>query len=206
MIPGTRATRQPRSARVARLHAAGPEGRQGSRRYVPQEPFLRHRHRDHQPRGGRSLVSMLDAKGNPEIVAKSLIAPPMARVGPITDAERQQLMQKNSLLGKYETPIDRQSAFETLRDRSQKEGGADASGPPAGGLLGSIAGALGGLFGKPSGAGRQVDGRNRTSLGGSISRTDRRDQDRPSHFARGPRRQIEIVSAHSVLQGNFIEC
>jgi hypothetical protein len=98
---------------------------------------------------------MLDAKGNPEIVAKSLIAPPMARVGPITDAERQQLMQKNSLLGKYETPIDRQSAFETLRDRSQKEGGADASGPPAGGLLGSIAGALGGLFGKPSGAGRQ---------------------------------------------------
>jgi DNA helicase HerA-like ATPase len=104
---------------------------------------------------GEALVSMLDAKGNPEIVAKSLIAPPMARVGPITDAERQQLMQKNSLLGKYETPIDRQSAFETLRDRSQKEGGADASGPPAGGLLGSIAGALGGLFGKPSGAGRQ---------------------------------------------------
>jgi hypothetical protein len=104
---------------------------------------------------GEALVSMLDAKGNPEIVAKSLIAPPMARVGPITDVERQQLIQKSSLLGKYETPIDRQSAFETLRDRSQKEAGADASGPPAGGLLGSIAGALGGLFGKPSGGGRQ---------------------------------------------------
>ncbi len=104
---------------------------------------------------GEALVSMLDAKGNPEIVAKSLIAPPMARVGPITDAERQQLMQKSGLLGKYDTPIDRQSAFEILRDKSQKAAGGGTSGPAAGGLLGSLAGALGGLFGKPAGGGRQ---------------------------------------------------
>ena len=150
---------------------------------------------------GEALVSMLDAKGNPEIVAKSLIAPPMASVGPITDAERQQLMQKSGLLGKYDTPIDRQSAFETLRDRSQPEARAGASWAPAGGLLGSIAGALGGLFGKPSG------GRQRMSTGeiaGSISRADRRDQDRPSHFARGPRRQIEVVSAHSMLRDRVL--
>jgi uncharacterized protein len=104
---------------------------------------------------GEALVSMLDAKGNPEIVAKSLVAPPMARVGPISDEERQQLIQKSGLLGKYETAIDRQSAFETLRDGSQKEGGAGASAPSAGGLLGSLAGALGGLFGKTSSGGRQ---------------------------------------------------
>jgi hypothetical protein len=104
---------------------------------------------------GEALVSMLDAKGNPEIVAKSLIAPPMATVGPISDEERHQLIQNSSLLGKYETLIDRQSAFETLRDRSQKESEAGASEPSAGGLLGSIGGALGRLFGKPSGGGRQ---------------------------------------------------
>ena len=46
---------------------------------------------------GEALVSMLDAKGNPEIVAKSLIAPPMARVGPISDEERHQLIQNSSL-------------------------------------------------------------------------------------------------------------
>ena len=137
---------------------------------------------------GEALVSMLDAKGNPEIVAKSLIAPPMARVGPISDEERHQLIQNSSLLGKYETLIDRQSAFETLRDRSQKESEAGASEPSAGGLLGSIGGALGRLFGKPSGGGRQ-----RMSAGRSIGRADRRDEDRPSHIARHPRRQIEIA-------------
>ena len=104
---------------------------------------------------GEALVSMLDAKGNPEIVAKSLIAPPMARVGPISEEERHQLIQNSSLLGKYETLIDRQSAFETLRDRSQKEGVAGASEPSTGGLLGSIGGALGRLFSKQSGGGRQ---------------------------------------------------
>jgi len=111
---------------------------------------------------GEALVSMLDAKGNPEIVARSLIAPPMARVGPISDEERQKLIKISSLLGKYETAIDRQSAFETLRDRSQPEHPAGASDPSAGGLLGSIGSALGGLFGKtPSGSG----GRQRMSAG-----------------------------------------
>jgi uncharacterized protein len=82
-----------------------------------------------------------------------LVAPPMARVGPISDEERQQLIQKSSLFGKYDTAIDRQSAFETIRDGSEA-GGAPAE-PSAGGLLGSLKGALGGLFGKPSGGGRQ---------------------------------------------------
>ena len=104
---------------------------------------------------GEALVSMLDAKGNPEIVAKSLIAPPMARVGPISNEERQQLIQKSSLLGKYETPIDRQSAFEILRDQNQRQDGAGAAEASSGGLLGTLRGAIGGLFGKPSGGGRQ---------------------------------------------------
>jgi uncharacterized protein len=105
--------------------------------------------------GGEALVSMLDAKGNPEIVARSLIAPPMARAGTISDEERQRLMQKSGLLGKYETAIDRPSAFETLRDRTQPGGQDGASRPSAGGLLGSFTGALGGLFNKTSAGGGQ---------------------------------------------------
>ncbi len=105
--------------------------------------------------GGEALVSMLDAKGNPEIVARSLIPPPMARAGTISDEERQRLMQKSGLLGKYETAIDRPSAFETLRDRSQPGGQDGASRPSAGGLLGSFTAALGGLFKKTSTGGRQ---------------------------------------------------
>lgn len=100
---------------------------------------------------GEALVSMLDAKGNPEIVTRSLIAPPMARVGPITSEEREALIQKSGLLGKYDTPIDRHSAFEELAERAA---GAAAK-EPAGGLLGSLKGALGGLFGNTSGRGRQ---------------------------------------------------
>lgn len=103
---------------------------------------------------GEALISMLDSKGNPEIVARSLIAPPMARVGPITLEERQQLMQKSSLLGKYETAIDRPSAFEILRDRNHPQGQISAEGSSSGGLLGTLQGVIGGLFGR-SGSGRQ---------------------------------------------------
>ena len=95
---------------------------------------------------GEALVSMLDAKGNPEIVARSLIAPPMARVGPVSDEERRQLIQKSGLLGKYETAIDRHSAFEELQERAgQSSTPAD---PPAGGLLGSLGGRLAGFSAK----------------------------------------------------------
>jgi DNA helicase HerA-like ATPase len=36
-----------------------------SRRYVPQEPYLRHSHRDHQPRGGRSPGFDARCQGQP---------------------------------------------------------------------------------------------------------------------------------------------
>jgi hypothetical protein len=102
---------------------------------------------------GEALVSMLDAKGSPEIVSRSLIAPPMARAGPITSEERETLIQKSGLLGKYDNPIDQHSAFEELAERAAQ---TDATAKePAGGLLGSLKGAIGGLFGIASRRGRQ---------------------------------------------------
>ena len=106
---------------------------------------------------GEALVSMLDVKGNPEIVSKSLIAPPMARVGPITGEERQSLIQKSSLFGKYETAIDSHSAFEELKERAERA--AAPSITTGGGWLGSLGRMIGGLFGKPEG------GRQRMSAG-----------------------------------------
>jgi uncharacterized protein len=103
---------------------------------------------------GEALVSMLDSKGNPEIVARSLIAPPMAQVGPISEDERQQLIRTSALADKYDTGVDRESAFEILRDRKLPVGEPQA-GSSSGGLLGSLEGALGKLFGPRTGRGRE---------------------------------------------------
>ena len=63
---------------------------------------------------GEALVSTLDEKGVPNIVQKTLIAPPASRVGPVTDAERQQAIAQSPLAGKYEAKVNRESATEML--------------------------------------------------------------------------------------------
>jgi DNA helicase HerA-like ATPase len=98
---------------------------------------------------GEALVSMLGDKGAPEVVDRVLIAPPSARVGPITPAERAAVMTKSPFTGKYDGMIDRESAFEVLRDRAGGgKGGAVGEEAGAGGLIGALGGILGGLFGK----------------------------------------------------------
>jgi DNA helicase HerA-like ATPase len=154
--------------------------------------------------GGEALISMLDAKGNPEIVARSLIAPPMARAGTISDEERQRLMQKSGLLGKYETVIDRPSAFETLRDRSRLEtwmGRLDLR--PVACLALSGARLVGYSKKTSAGGSAHVNGRNRASLRGSIGGAHRRDEDRPGYIARDPGRQIEEIGSRSVPEASL---
>jgi len=94
---------------------------------------------------GEALVSMLDAKGTPEVVDRTLIAPPSARVGPISPQERQAIISASPLAGKYDTMVDRESAFEMLQARAAKDASASGTG---GGLLGTLGGILGGIFGK----------------------------------------------------------
>ncbi|MBM3562386.1 MAG: DUF853 family protein [Alphaproteobacteria bacterium] len=91
---------------------------------------------------GEALVSMLDAKGTPEVVERTLIAPPSARVGPISPQERAAIMAASPFAGRYDTMVDRESAFERLEARAGKGGAA------GGGLLGTLGGILGGIFGK----------------------------------------------------------
>jgi len=63
---------------------------------------------------GEALVSTLDARGAPTVVARTAIRPPTGRLGPVTPAERAQLMAASPVRGLYDTPVDRESAEEVL--------------------------------------------------------------------------------------------
>jgi uncharacterized protein len=67
---------------------------------------------------GEALVSLLDEKGRPSIVERAFIAPPLSQVGPIADAERQQLMRASALFSRYEKTVDRESAYEKLKQQT----------------------------------------------------------------------------------------
>jgi uncharacterized protein len=67
---------------------------------------------------GEALVSFLDEKGTPEMVERALVCPPHSQIGPITPEQRHQLMQSSIVAGVYDTPVDRESAFEVLKSRT----------------------------------------------------------------------------------------
>lgn len=67
---------------------------------------------------GEALVSFLDEKGTPEMVERALVCPPRSQIGPITPEQRRQLMESSMVKGVYDTPIDRESAFEVLKSRT----------------------------------------------------------------------------------------
>ncbi|MEP6268278.1 MAG: helicase HerA-like domain-containing protein, partial [Paracoccaceae bacterium] len=68
---------------------------------------------------GEAVTSMLQKKGVPGIVERTLIRPPSSQLGPITKAERAAHIQGSDLAGKYEDRLDRKSAFEMLKARSE---------------------------------------------------------------------------------------
>ncbi|WP_029042639.1 helicase HerA-like domain-containing protein [Cucumibacter marinus] len=74
---------------------------------------------------GEALVSTLEKKGVPSIVGRTLIRPPSSRMGPISEQERQAVIGKSPVGGLYDTPLDRESAFEILekraRDKAEEE-------------------------------------------------------------------------------------
>jgi DNA helicase HerA-like ATPase len=68
---------------------------------------------------GEALVSMLEEKGAPGVVQRTLIAPPRSRVGPAPVTERQAAAKASPMAGRYEVAIDRESAYEQLRARAE---------------------------------------------------------------------------------------
>lgn len=69
---------------------------------------------------GEALVSVLEDKGTPSVVERTLICPPQSRIGAATKAERSEVRQNSPLLGKYDEMRDRESAHEELKERAEK--------------------------------------------------------------------------------------
>ena len=68
---------------------------------------------------GEAVVSLLEDKGVPAMVSRTLIRPPMSRMGPITAAERAESMAGSPLAGRYDETVDRESAHEILAGRAE---------------------------------------------------------------------------------------
>ena len=67
---------------------------------------------------GEAVTSMLMKKGIPGVVERTLIRPPSSQLGPISVAERTTMMADSDMAGKYDAPLDRESAFEMLGKRA----------------------------------------------------------------------------------------
>ncbi len=77
---------------------------------------------------GEALVSLLDAKGTPCVTERVFILPPGSQLGPIDEAQRQALLTSSLVAGVYEKAVDRASAFEILKGKHAKDGGAEGAG------------------------------------------------------------------------------
>ncbi len=76
---------------------------------------------------GEAVTSMLQKKGVPGIVERTLIRPPSSQLGPITAAERQAIMAASDMAGKYDETLDRKSAYEVLTQRAEQAAAAAQS-------------------------------------------------------------------------------
>ncbi|MFA5243082.1 MAG: helicase HerA-like C-terminal domain-containing protein [Sulfuricella sp.] len=104
---------------------------------------------------GEALVSLLDEKGRPHPVERALIAPPRSQLGPVTPEQRQAIIRQSVLFGHYEAEVDRESAYEKLKERAEQSPSPATSSsrasdekPASGGWLDSIGDILGGGGGR----------------------------------------------------------
>jgi len=117
---------------------------------------------------GEALVSLLDDKGRPNVTERMFVIPPCSQLGPLTPEERKQCIASSSIAGHYEKAVDRESAFEILKSRTEAAavptagapGGKSApGGTTAAGTSPGAADALRDLiFGKTGPRGGQHDG------------------------------------------------
>jgi len=82
---------------------------------------------------GEALVSALEKKGRPSMVQRTLIRPPSSRLGPITESERAAIIAQSPLKGRYDERLDRESAYEILKERARRRAEAAESGETAAG-------------------------------------------------------------------------
>ena len=69
---------------------------------------------------GEALVSFLDEKGTPAIVERAKILFPLSQIGAITPEQRTELINRSRLYGRYDKPIDRESAYEIITQATEE--------------------------------------------------------------------------------------
>ncbi|MCU0824116.1 MAG: DUF853 domain-containing protein [Leptospira sp.] len=74
---------------------------------------------------GEAFITALSPKGNPTPLVWTLLSPPRSRMGILTEAELNSVIESSDLVKKYEKTLDRESAYELLT--KQMESIADAA-------------------------------------------------------------------------------
>ena len=70
---------------------------------------------------GEALVSFLDEKGAPSVVERAKILFPLSQIGAVTEEQRLDIIKQSRIYGKYDTPVDRESAFEVLMADAERQ-------------------------------------------------------------------------------------
>ncbi len=70
---------------------------------------------------GEALVSFLDEKGAPGIVQRAKILFPLSQIGAVTEGQRLDIIKQSRIYGKYDTAVDRESAFEILLKEEEQQ-------------------------------------------------------------------------------------
>jgi len=76
---------------------------------------------------GEALVSFLDEKGVPNMVEQAKVLFPLSQIGAITQEQRSEIIKGSRIYGRYDTMIDRESAFEMLLAQSEAEAQEEAA-------------------------------------------------------------------------------
>jgi DNA helicase HerA-like ATPase len=137
---------------------------------------------------GEALLSLLDSKGRPSVTERAFVIPPGSQIGPITPEQRKALMADSPVAGVYEKTVDRESAYEKLKGRTESAqttgvpsgrpvgtGGATPSAPGAGGgildgLGGMIFGSTGPRGGRHEGLAESMAKSAVRSIGSAVGR------------------------------------
>ncbi len=70
---------------------------------------------------GEALVSVLNKDGSPAQVERILIRPPESQIGALSQEQRVEMINRSPYKGRYDAEIDRESAYEMLRDKAERQ-------------------------------------------------------------------------------------
>lgn len=139
---------------------------------------------------GEAVTSFLEAKGIPSMVERTLVRPPASQLGPITPDQRRTAIAATGLGSKYDTAVDRDSAFERLQVKAaaaaQAAANAEAEEEKMKAELRELKQA------------RRYEG---TQVGRSTSRSSSRNDGIATAFGKSLARQLGTKTGQAIVRG-----